>query len=153
MAASSTGWGPSGRRSNPAFRTDREDPGHKRPAASDETDLAAAEPPSIESSSAVTPEVAGSSPVAPVKCSAVSSGFSVVRAERFLRFDEVLEFGRPTVHQNRLLLRRGLRTVKRQHVDVEEGASKLREKPHVAAEKGGFTLQSATIWLEAQSGG
>jgi len=51
------------------------------------------------------------------------------------RFDDVLEFGRPTVHQNRLLLRRGLRASKRQRVDVEAGASKLKGKPHAAAEK------------------
>jgi ATP-dependent 26S proteasome regulatory subunit len=51
------------------------------------------------------------------------------------RFDDVLEFKRPTVHQNRLLLRRGLRAVKRENVDVEAGASKLKGKPHAAAEK------------------
>lgn len=51
------------------------------------------------------------------------------------RFDDVLEFKRPTVHQNRLLLRRGLRAVKREYVDVEAGASKLKGKPHAAAEK------------------
>ncbi len=51
------------------------------------------------------------------------------------RFDDVLEFKRPTVHQNRLLLRRGLRAVKRENVDLEAGASKLKGKPHAAAEK------------------
>jgi SpoVK/Ycf46/Vps4 family AAA+-type ATPase len=51
------------------------------------------------------------------------------------RFDEVLEFPHPTVHQTRLLLRRRLRAVPTEGVDVEAAASKLKGRPHSAAEK------------------
>jgi len=50
------------------------------------------------------------------------------------RFDEVLEFGLPTVHQNRQLLRRGLRGAG-EKLDIDTAASKLKDKPHAAAEK------------------
>lgn len=51
------------------------------------------------------------------------------------RFDEVLEFPRPTVHQIRLLLRRQLRAVPTKGIDIEGAASKLKGRPHSAAEK------------------
>jgi SpoVK/Ycf46/Vps4 family AAA+-type ATPase len=51
------------------------------------------------------------------------------------RFDEVLEFPRPTVHQSRHLLRRRLKAVKHQRLDIDATASKLKGKPHAAVEK------------------
>jgi ATP-dependent 26S proteasome regulatory subunit len=51
------------------------------------------------------------------------------------RFDDVLEFGLPTVHQNRQLLSRGLRGARRTSFNLEAPASKLRGRPHAAAEK------------------
>lgn len=51
------------------------------------------------------------------------------------RFDDVLEFGLPTVHQNRQLLRRGLQATKRTPINVEAAASRLKGRPHAAAEK------------------
>lgn len=51
------------------------------------------------------------------------------------RFDDVLEFGLPTVHQNRQLLTRGLRSAGPAPVDLRKAASRLRGKPHAAAEK------------------
>jgi hypothetical protein len=50
------------------------------------------------------------------------------------RFDEVLEFGVPTVHQTRTLLRRGLRGAG-DKLDIDSAASRLKGKPHAAAEK------------------
>lgn len=51
------------------------------------------------------------------------------------RFDEVLEFGLPTVHQNRQLLRRGLQGVRRTPFDIETAARRLKGRPHAASEK------------------
>jgi SpoVK/Ycf46/Vps4 family AAA+-type ATPase len=51
------------------------------------------------------------------------------------RFDDVLEFPRATVHQSRQLLRRRLRAVKHQTLDIEASASRLKGKPHAAVEK------------------
>lgn len=51
------------------------------------------------------------------------------------RFDEVLEFPRPTVHQIRLLLRRRLRATATKGIDIDSAASKLKGSPHAAAEK------------------
>lgn len=51
------------------------------------------------------------------------------------RFDDVLEFGLPSVHQNRQLLRRGLAGARRAPIDVEAAASRLKGRPHAAAEK------------------
>lgn len=51
------------------------------------------------------------------------------------RFDDVLEFKLPTVHQNRQLLRRGLPATKREPIDLEAAASRLKGRPHAAAEK------------------
>ena len=50
------------------------------------------------------------------------------------RFDDVIEFRRPTVAQIRLLLRQRLARVPSRHPRVEEAASRLRGLPHAAAE-------------------
>ena len=51
------------------------------------------------------------------------------------RFDEVLEFPEPTVHQLRNLLRRRMRGEPSKGVDIEAAASRLKGRPHAAAEK------------------
>lgn len=51
------------------------------------------------------------------------------------RFDEVIAFPRPTVHQHRALLRRLLPAKRRPGIDVEHAARRLRGLPHAAAEK------------------
>lgn len=50
------------------------------------------------------------------------------------RFDDVIEFRRPTVAQIKLLLRRRLASLPCRHPRVEEAASRLRGLPHAAAE-------------------
>ena len=45
------------------------------------------------------------------------------------RFDEVLSFERPTVHQLRKVLRLRLRATKHQGLDIEGAASELRACP------------------------
>ncbi len=51
------------------------------------------------------------------------------------RFDEVLTFPLPTVHQLRQLLRLRLRGTTAQGIDVERFASALKGRPHAAADK------------------
>lgn len=51
------------------------------------------------------------------------------------RFDEVLTFPLPTVHQLRQLLRLRLRGTTAQGIDVDRFASALKGKPHAAADK------------------
>lgn len=51
------------------------------------------------------------------------------------RFDEVLTFRRPTVHEMRRLLRLRLKRVTHGVIDIEKYASALRGLPHAAAEK------------------
>ena len=51
------------------------------------------------------------------------------------RFDEVLTFAKPTVHELRRVLRLRLRSVPHSGVDVEKYASALKGYPHAAAEK------------------
>lgn len=51
------------------------------------------------------------------------------------RFDEVLEFSRPTVPQIRQLLKLRLRSSGRGHVDLAKAASGLRGLPHAAVER------------------
>jgi SpoVK/Ycf46/Vps4 family AAA+-type ATPase len=51
------------------------------------------------------------------------------------RFDEVLTFPLPTVHELRRLLRLRLRPVVHHGVDIEGHATRLRGLPHSAAEK------------------
>lgn len=51
------------------------------------------------------------------------------------RFDEVLEFRLPTVHELRRVLRMRLRSVSHRGVDIDKAASALKGLPHAAAEK------------------
>lgn len=51
------------------------------------------------------------------------------------RFDEILEFPRPTVHQMRKLLRLRLRPVSHPSVDIDAAAHALKGLPHAAVEK------------------
>ena len=51
------------------------------------------------------------------------------------RFDEVLTFGLPTVHELRRLLRLRLRRARHQGLDIDRTASALRGLPHAAVEK------------------
>lgn len=51
------------------------------------------------------------------------------------RFDEVFAFPRPTVHQARQLLRRRLKMVRHERLDIDATASKLKGQPHAAIEK------------------
>ncbi|MFJ8960548.1 AAA family ATPase [Lentzea sp. NPDC102401] len=51
------------------------------------------------------------------------------------RFDEVLEFQHPTVHEIRRLLRLRLRLAPHRGVDIDKVASALKGLPHAAAEK------------------
>jgi AAA+ superfamily predicted ATPase len=51
------------------------------------------------------------------------------------RFDEVLTFSLPTVHQNRQLLRLRLKNVAHSGLDIERYASALKGLPHAATDK------------------
>lgn len=51
------------------------------------------------------------------------------------RFDEVLTFERPSVHEIRMLLRHRLRSVPHDAVNILESASRLKGLPHAAVEK------------------
>jgi len=51
------------------------------------------------------------------------------------RFDEVLEFQKPTVHQLRALLRLRLRNLRHDAIDIDGVASRLRGRPHAAVER------------------
>jgi SpoVK/Ycf46/Vps4 family AAA+-type ATPase len=51
------------------------------------------------------------------------------------RFDEVLTFRKPTVHELRKLIRLRLRNTKHESINIEKYASALRGLPHAAAEK------------------
>lgn len=61
------------------------------------------------------------------------------------RFDEVVEFSRPTVHELRRLLRLRLRPVAHAGVDVERLASALKGYPHATAEKLVWDARRAAI--------
>lgn len=67
------------------------------------------------------------------------------------RFDEVLEFPRPTVHQMRKLIRLRLRSVSHQGIDVEAAAHDLKGLPHAAVEKVAWDAQRYAI-LERRDG-
>ena len=51
------------------------------------------------------------------------------------RFDEVLTFPLPTVHELRRLLRLRLRRVRHHAVEIDKTASALRGLPHAAVDK------------------
>jgi hypothetical protein len=61
------------------------------------------------------------------------------------RFDEVLDFPRPTVHQIRRLLRRRLRGVPHPGVDVEHLATQLKGLPHAAVEKAAWDARRYVV--------
>lgn len=66
------------------------------------------------------------------------------------RFDEVVEFPRPTVHQIRLLLRRLLGNIPSKRTNVDSVASQLKGMPHAAVE---FTVWDAyrSVLLDGRS--
>ena len=61
------------------------------------------------------------------------------------RFDEVMEFPRPTVHQMRKLLRLRLRSVGHPGIDIEAAAHALKGLPHAAVEKVAWDAQRYAI--------
>lgn len=61
------------------------------------------------------------------------------------RFDEVLEFAMPTVHQLRRVLRVRLRSVGHGGVDIDRFASALKGYPHAAAEKLAIDARRAAV--------
>ncbi|MCF6506115.1 AAA family ATPase [Blastococcus sp. MG754426] len=60
---------------------------------------------------------------------------ALLDAALWRRFDEVIDFGKPSVHELRRLIRLRLRPVPHKGVDVERYASALKGLPHAAAEK------------------
>jgi SpoVK/Ycf46/Vps4 family AAA+-type ATPase len=61
------------------------------------------------------------------------------------RFDEVVEFDLPSVHQIRQILRSRLRVARHRGLDIEGAASKLRGLPHSAAEKVALDARRLTL--------
>jgi SpoVK/Ycf46/Vps4 family AAA+-type ATPase len=61
------------------------------------------------------------------------------------RFDEVIEFSKPSVHQIRLLLRQRLRGVPHRGLEIDKAASRLRGKPHSAAEKVAWDARRSAV--------
>jgi ATP-dependent 26S proteasome regulatory subunit len=61
------------------------------------------------------------------------------------RFDEVVEFPRPTVHQIRALLRMRLRNARKSSLDIDRAASDLKGLPHSAAEKVAWDAQRYAV--------
>ena len=61
------------------------------------------------------------------------------------RFDEVVEFPRPTVHQLRKLLRLRLRSVAHPGIDVEAAAHHLKGLPYAAGEKAAWDARRSAI--------
>lgn len=59
------------------------------------------------------------------------------------RFDDVVEFPQPTVHQMRKLLRSRLGGTK--HVDVDGAASRLRGLPHAAVERTAWSARRSAL--------
>lgn len=64
------------------------------------------------------------------------------------RFDEVVTFDKPTVHELRRLLRLRLRPVPHPGVDVERYASAIKGLPHAAAEKLVWDARRAAVLAE-----
>lgn len=67
------------------------------------------------------------------------------------RFDEVLEFPRPTVHQLRQLLRLRLRPISHRGIDIEEAARRLKGLPHAAAEKAAWDARRHAVLAGRQA--
>lgn len=61
------------------------------------------------------------------------------------RFDDVVEFPKPTVHQVRQLLRLRLRPIARQKLDIEKAASQLSGLPHAAVEMTAHSAMRSAI--------
>jgi SpoVK/Ycf46/Vps4 family AAA+-type ATPase len=61
------------------------------------------------------------------------------------RFDEVIEFRKPTLHQMRQTLRLRLRGVGHRGVDLTNAARRLRGLPHSAAEKVAWDARRASV--------
>jgi len=61
------------------------------------------------------------------------------------RFDEVLEFPRPTVHQIRQLLRLRLKPIRHAGIDIETAARRLKGLPHSAAEKAAWDARRYAV--------
>jgi SpoVK/Ycf46/Vps4 family AAA+-type ATPase len=64
------------------------------------------------------------------------------------RFDEVLTFAMPTVHELRRVLRLRLRSVPHSGIDIERYASALKGYPHAAAEKLAIDARRSTLMNE-----
>ena len=61
------------------------------------------------------------------------------------RFDEVVHFPRPTVHQIRALLRKRLRPIRHRGLAIETAASRLKGLPHAAAEAAAWGAMRRTV--------
>jgi len=61
------------------------------------------------------------------------------------RFDEVLTFGKPSVHELRRVLRLRLRAMSHTGVNLEQYASALKGYPHAAAEKLAIDAQRSAV--------
>lgn len=61
------------------------------------------------------------------------------------RFDEVVEFPYPTVHQARKLLRQRLRAVPTRRLDIDKAASALRGLPHAAVERAAWEARRRAL--------
>lgn len=66
---------------------------------------------------------------------AASNHAGLLDSALWRRFDDVLSFSLPTVHEIRRLLRLRLRPVRRNNISIEALASSLRGLPHAAVEK------------------
>lgn len=74
----------------------------------------------------------------------------LIDAALWRRFDEVLTFQLPTVHELRRLLRLRLRSTPHRAVDIDKTASALRGPPHAAVEKLSGDLRRITVLNEHQ---
>lgn len=61
------------------------------------------------------------------------------------RFDEVIEFRRPSVHEIRKLLRHRLRAARHEGLQIEKAATRLRGLPHSAVEKVAWDARRAAL--------
>lgn len=61
------------------------------------------------------------------------------------RFDEIVEFPRPTVHQVRALLRQRLRGTRHNGLRIDEAASALKGLPHAAVEKAAWDARRYAV--------
>ncbi|MCQ3807257.1 MAG: ATP-binding protein [Acidimicrobiaceae bacterium] len=66
------------------------------------------------------------------------------------RFDEVVHFPPPTVHQIRSVLRKRLRPVRHRGLAIEKAASKLKGLPHAAAEAAAWGALRRAVLAERE---